>query len=169
MDRLHRNSAKFACAALIGTVAAIVLVVLSLRACQSTTRSDSAITRSEFASKGLGFTLPSSAHEIYFLYHSTGPSDTVFYLRFDIDSAQMDDTISDLLAANDSSYDRKKGYVRQPLSSALITRPRRLLEPVSWWNPSQVTRGYYIGSETSGQIRMVIDEDHSRIYFFQTG
>ena len=167
MDLFHRPPAKIAGVALLGLTSALVLAVLFLGGCHSTTRADSPMDRSEFASKGLGFTLPSSAHEIHYLYHSAGRTDTVFYLRFDVDSAQLDATVTDLLAANDSDYDRKRGHARMPLTTSSMIKPRQAFQPVSWWNPSQVTRGYYVGEQASDHIRIVVDQDRSRIYFFQ--
>jgi len=169
MDRFHRIPAKMAGAAFVGLFAIGVLFALSLGGCQSTTRADSPIDRSEFAGKGLGFALPSSAHEIYYLFHTAGRSDTVFYLRFDLDPAQIDAAISDLLAANDNRYNRKQGFLRLPLSSASIVHPRKALQPVSWWQPAEATNGYYIGEQTSDNVRIIVDQDQSRIYFFQNG
>lgn len=169
MDRLHRISAKIAGGAFLGLFALGVLFALSLSSCQSTTRADTAIDRSEFASKGLGFTLPNSAHEIYYLFHTSGRSDTVLYLRFDLDPAQIDAAIHDLLAANDSGYNRKKGYERMPLASASVMTPRPALQPVPWWRPAEVTHGYYVGEQVSQNVRIIVDQDQSRIYFFQNG
>ena len=167
MDRFHRPPAKFVGIGLLGFTGALVIAVLALGGCQSTTRADEPIDRSEFAAKGLGFTLPNSAHEIHYLYHSAGRADTVFYLRFDVDNGVLDATVNDLLAANDGNYDRKKGHVPMPLSSAAMMNPRKAFQPVSWWNPTQVTRGYYVGEQASDHIRIVVDQDRSRIYFFQ--
>ena len=169
MDRIRRITAKFAGASLLGFVASVVLVAMSISACQSTTRADAPIDRSEFAGKGLGFTLPSSAHEIYYLFHTSGRKDTVFYLRFDLDPAQIDAAIGDLLAANDSAYSRKQGFVREPLASASLVRPRNELQPVPWWKPSGVTHGFYVGGQISESVRIVVDQEQSRIYFFQNG
>lgn len=167
MDRYHRPPAKIGGVTLLGLTSALVLAVLCLGGCNSTTRTDSPIDRSEFASKGLGFTLPASAHEIHYLYHSAGRGDIVFYLRFDVDPTELDAAVTNLLAANDDDYDRGKGHARMPLSSSSMISPREAFQPVSWWNPSQVTRGYHVGKEASENIRIVVDQDHSRIYYFQ--
>ena len=167
MDRYHRTPARTAGVAFLGTFALVVLIALTLGACQSTSRTDSAITRSEFAGKGLGFTLPTSAHEIFYLFHTGGRNDTVFYLRFDIDPKNLDSAVHDLLAANDRNYDRKAGFVRLPLRDAHLIHPRESLQPVTWWQPASVQRGYYVGGATSDNVRIVVDQDRSRVFFFQ--
>ena len=151
---------------LINIGAALFLACLSSCSDESTARSDTPVSRAA-ASKHLDIPLPPSAHSIYYLDFAGGLQDLERYIRFDVAPEELDSAVDALVAANNKMMGRALTYPRAAISTADLPSPRKEFLPMTWWDPSVVTTGYYRGHSDGYALRILVDQGHSRIYIHQ--
>ena len=147
-----------------------LVLVIALLVCgcsmENLDRADSPLTRAS-AIKRVGVPLPSSAHNVYFLAFAGGLQDLERYVRFDVNQAELSSAVEALVADNNKMLSRSLPYLTQLLSAAPAASPRKEFLPMTWWNPSAVTNGYFRGETDGYALRIWVDEDASRVYVYE--
>lgn len=146
-------------------IAGVVLIVCMF-SMDHLERTDTPLTPAEANGK-TAFTFPSSARNIYFLTFSGGLQDLELFVRFDVDRAELDSTVDSLYQQMNAIMSQRWNPPKRPISAANVGAPREEFLPMDWWNPSSVTHGYYRGKNDPHYLRILVDEDASRIYVRQ--
>lgn len=131
----------------------------------SVTRSDQPLALSQATE--VQFPLPKSAASIYYLESAGGLQSLHRFARFDLAPEDIDSAVQALVNFGDIHKKRPK-IQRTQLSESQLPAPSEELQPVPWWNPSEVTKGYYCGGQGSFAVQIIVDEEHSRIYVTQS-
>ncbi|MCP4398419.1 MAG: hypothetical protein GY801_14120 [bacterium] len=116
--------------------------------------------------------LPESASNIYFYSQSGGLQGIIGFVRFDVAQEEIHSTVEAIIERNNIQFRRELAYERRELSKIpeeefSVPRACSKEAALDWWNPENITKGYYRGEIKSYAERLWIDEEHSRIYLFQ--
>lgn len=154
--------------ALSSVVLFSIFLMLGLSGCssESLSRSDTPLGRTA-AMKQLGIPLPASAHDVYYLDFAGGMQDLERFVRFDVAAHELDSAVDALIADNNKMMGHSLPYPRAAISAADLPGPRPQFDPMKWWDPGTVTKGYYRGSIDAHALRIIVDEGRSRIYLYQ--
>ena len=147
-------------------IAGVVLILCVMFSMDHLDRTDTPLTPAEANGK-TAFTFPASAKNIYFLTFAGGLQDFDLFVRFDVDRAELDSTVDSLYQQMNAIMSQRWNPPKQPISAANVGAPREEFLPMDWWNPSSVTHGYYRGKNDPHYLRILVDEDASRIYVRQ--
>ena len=124
---------------------------LALAGCgldQTTYRADKPVSAAA-ASKRIAVPFPSSAKDVYYLFHAGGMQEMEMFVRFTVDPKDLDTAVTDILADHDKITREHHSYLSLPAPDA----PRSHfagVTPMPWWTPDAITNGYYRAS-TNGQ------------------
>jgi hypothetical protein len=126
-----------------------IALVVALAGCgwdQSTSRSDKPVSRQN-ATNRIDIPLPLSARDVCYYIHSGGLQEFQMFVRFTVDSNELESAASNILSDHDRKYKEQLGYSTSPFASAPSPSP-----PVDlpWWNPQSITNGFYRAC-TNGQ------------------
>ena len=130
-------------------------------------RSDAPVSRSVATKVLVDVPLPASAHSIYYLMFGGGLQDLEFLVRFDVDPSDLDLAVDSLVAWNNKQMSRALPYPRSPILGSAPPAPRKDFQPVSWWDPTTISTGYYRGQDDAWALRIFVDQARSRIYMWQ--
>ena len=150
---------------LIAILVSILSAFMSCRS-ESTLTTDTPVTR-EIALLHLDIPFPNSANSIYYLIHAGGLQDLEKFVRFDLDAAETESAIKAITESNNKMMARSLGYSPKSLESADIPWPRPEFLPMKWWDPNMIKRGTYRGHIDGYALRILVDENRSRIYIHQ--
>ena len=147
-------------------------VCCSLVACQEVRHSDVPLSREEALQKaGIKLPLPSTAKNIRF--HLSGSTQNWnLYLSFEAPLADTEKTIQKELSFYSArEKDLKSGlieeYPRKPISPEALTPKIKNAAP-RWWLPTEIKKGYFIGSsDPHSGPRFWVDTDTSQVFFFE--
>lgn len=89
------------------------------------------------------------------------------YLRFDVDSDELSTAVDTLVSWNNTQINVSLPYLRRDLSEATVSPPRQEFLPMPWWDLPSVTSGYFRGHNDSYALKIIVDQDRSRIYVYQ--
>ena len=113
------------------------------------------------------FPFPKSAHSIYYLFSAGGLQDLSQFVRFEVDSRELDSCVDALVSWNNKQTSRTLPYSREALASAIVPVPETRFLPMLWWDPETISRGYYRGNNEGYTLQIFVDQERSRIYVFQ--
>jgi len=145
-------------------------VLLASCSLEDTKRSDKPLTRKE-AEKELHRKLPASATNVYYLFHAGGLQDMESYLRFNVDSAEADQAIDEMIAENNLTRKRSHPYLRSSLPPPLPAKPHvdsfNRFKPIAWWQPQSIHNGYIREAQESFALHIWYDADKAIVYVYQ--
>jgi hypothetical protein len=126
---------------------------LALAGCgfdQSTSRSDKPLSRQQ-ATNAINVPFPLSARDIYYVIHSGGLQEFEMYVRFTVDSNELEGAVSNILWDHDRMIRTPSaGYLALPIAKSPPSEAQTQFQPMPWWNPESITNGYYRAC-TNGQ------------------
>ncbi len=134
---------------------------------ESTFRSDKPLTQTDAVKAHVDYPFTPTANSIYYLFYGGGMQDTESYVRFDVDSEELDAAVDALVSWNNSQMKRTLPYPRVAISAAEFPSPLKKFLPMPWWDPSAITTGYYRGHIDGYALRIFVDQARSRIYVYQ--
>ena len=108
----------------------ILLSIVILAGCslEDLHRSDKPLSRVE-ASKYVSLPLPSSARDIYYVYHADGLQEFQEFVRFTVDADEMTSTVDALLSGHTNS---------PPVYDSDVEKS---FQPMTWWTPTSIVHG----------------------------
>ena len=128
------------------------IVCLALAGCgldQTTYRSDKPVS-GQIASKNVSVPFPSSAKDVYYVFHAGGMQEMQMFVRFTVDPKDVDSAVSNILSDHDTMTKEHHSYISIPAAGAPRSPVFPDLLPMTWWTPDTITNGYYQAS-TNGQ------------------
>jgi hypothetical protein len=151
------------------TVSLMLMTAVLVSGCwdEVSLRSDKPLSRVSAFKEFAGFPFPASAHSIYYFMNTGGMQDLEQYVRFDVNPADLDSSVDELIAWNNKQMARILAYPRKPLVSGGAVTPRKEFLPMDWWDPTTITTGYYRGHMDSYALQIFVDQSRSRIYIYQ--
>lgn len=133
-------------------------------------RSDKPVTKEAFDKKHLFVDLSSSAHSIYYMLHAGATKGLDFYVRYDVAPEDLDLAVEKIIFWGNAQVLESQEYPRRSLSEAPPPpTPKSQYLPMPWWDPDTIVNGYYRGTDEPYGLMIYVDQDRSRIYFYQHG
>lgn len=117
--------------------------------------------------------LPLSASNISCYSHAEGMQGLTRFVRFDVEQAELHSAVKAIIAYENTGLKQNITFERSILSLGSgenVTFPHRLAEEagLEWWEPKSITRGYALEYIQFFVVRLWIDEEQHRIYFYES-
>jgi hypothetical protein len=127
-------------------------------------RSDKPVSR-EVASKDISVPFPSSAKDVYYVFHAGGMQEWMLFVRFTVDPKDLDNAVDGILADQNKRLIPSQFFpLRLNQAPPVFTE----LLPMPWWNPDSITNGYYRGSTNGSPLYLWVDISKHMIYLCET-
>jgi len=126
-------------------------------------RADKPVSR-EVASKNISVPFPSSATDIYYVFHAGGMQELEMFVRFTVAPKDLDSAIGDILSDHDKMMRGHYSYPSLSIATAPSSPMFPELLPMPWWNPNSITNGYYRGSTNGQPFYLWVDVGQHMIY-----
>ena len=148
-------------------------LLLALSGCgldETLQRSDKALSLEEASKDATVSSLPfpPSTTDVYYVYHAGGMQEWEFFVRFTVDSNDLDKAVNDLLSNRDKTINEHHFYTFKPIADAPASPEESFLSPMPWWNPGSITNGYYRDSTNGQPCQIWADVTHHTIYLSET-
>lgn len=144
-----------------------LLFLLVLWGCfQEATLQKSDLTR-EAALDVVDFPLPLSAAHIFYYSKVGGLQYLQRYVWFELSNTEIDSAVEAIIAYNNAQFKRTLAYARQDLPAGEYNPDIVKEAGLDWWNPNNITQGYYRGELDAYAVQIWVDEAHSLIYVYQ--
>jgi len=145
---------------------ALLAGCLALAGCgwdQTTLRSDKPVSRAK-ATNDIAMPFPPSAREIYYFFHAGGLQEYQLFVRFTVESNELDRAVNDILADHDKGNQQQLGYSSLSIAEAPDSPAPADLQPMPWWNPKSITNGFYRAATNGQPFEIRVDLSTHIIY-----
>ena len=110
---------------------------------------------------------PSSATNVYYLFHAGGMQEHQWLVRFTVDDKDLSHTVDEFLAGLDKTRHTHDAFKSAAIPGAPASPDFNQFAPMPWWNPGAIDKGFYRGT-TAEPLYLWVDVEKSTIYFCET-
>lgn len=118
----------------------------------------------ERARKKVNLPFLNSATNIWYYAKSGGLQSYEGFVRFTVAPSNISEQINLITVDNNQYFRRSLPYTVTNIVRDEIVRPSARL---SWWNPEQITNGFFVGGKDSHAVEMWVDTNSGTFYLYQ--
>ena len=118
------------------------------------------------ARRELDIPVPASATNTSYYLHAAGMQDYLALYRFDLSTTDTTGVAEMFVSDDRTKFRREVVYKRDSLAKARIPVPAP--KGVSWWVPSTITEGFFVGAPDGYAYQVWVDTRNGRVFVQQT-